>query len=335
MKNRATIRYILLSSLAFAAFSVQAGGELTVYSARQEQLIKPIFEAYEAATGVKVRFITDRDAALIERRAAEGANTPADVLITVDAGNLWLAKNRGVLAAIDSETLRQKIPAHLRDEEGHWFGVSLRARPIMRHATKVGANEIQRYEDLADPKWKGRLCLRTSKNVYNQSLVAMMLAELGPQRTEEVLRGWVANLAAPPHPNDTAVLEAIAAGQCDVGIANTYYLGRLIAKNPEFPVRVVWPNQADRGAHVNVSGVGMVKHAKHPEEAKRFIEWLTTPAAQEPFAAVNHEFPVVPGTPLSPIVARWGEFKASTTPLSKAGERQREAVELMDRVGWR
>jgi iron(III) transport system substrate-binding protein len=326
---------LCLAPLTLFGAPTHATDILTVYSARNEQLIEPIFTAFTQETGIAVRFTTDKDGALIERLKAEGENTPADVLITVDAGNLWLAKEMGVVQPVVSPTLTSKIPTHLRDSQGHWFGVSMRARVVMRHASKVGANEITRYEDLADPKWKGRLCLRTAKNVYNQSLVAMMIAELGEARAEQIVKGWVANLATPPLPNDTAVLQAIAQGVCDVGLANTYYLGRLVEKEPNFPVVPVWTNQEDRGVHVNVSGVAVTRHAKRPELAKKFLEWLTTDEAQKRFAELNHEFPVVAGVAVSPLVAKWGTFKSSETPLAKAGELQRAAVQLMDRVQWR
>ncbi len=330
-----TLVAVCLTPLALFVATTQASDTLTVYSARNEQLIEPIFKAFSQETGIAVRFTTDKDGALIERLKAEGENTPADVLITVDAGNLWLAKEMGVVQPVVSSTLTSKIPEHLRDSQGYWFGMSMRARAVMRHVSKVSANEISRYEDLADPKWKGRLCLRTAKNVYNQSLVAMMIAELGEARAEAVVKGWIANLATPPLPNDTAVLQAIAQRVCDVGIANTYYLGRLVEKEPNFPVVPVWTNQGDRGVHVNVSGVAITRHAKHPELAKRFLEWLTTYDAQKRFAELNHEYPVVDGVAISPVVAQWGSFKASKTPLAKAGELQRAAVQLMDRAQWR
>ncbi len=335
MHRRTFLTALTATLIAAPVSATHAAETLTVYTSRNEQLIQPVFDAFTKATGIAVRFTTDKDGALIERLKAEGENTPADLLITVDAGNLWLAKSSGVLQPLQSDIVTQKIPAHLRDADNHWFGVSLRARPVMRHVERVRAEEITRYEDLADPKWKGRLCLRTSKNVYNQSLVATMIADLGEAKTEAIVKGWVANLATLPFPNDTAVLKAIAEGVCDVGIANTYYLGRLVAETPQFPVVPVWTNQQERGVHVNVSGVGVTKHAKHPELAKRFIEWLVTPEAQKLFAELNHEYPVVEGTPVSPVVARWGTFQASQTPLSKAGEWQRAAVQLMDRAGWR
>ncbi|GAB6050060.1 extracellular solute-binding protein [Hydrogenophilus islandicus] len=334
---RRTFLAALVSSTLVMPLTAALAAEkrLTVYTSRNEQLIQPVFTAFTEETGIAVRFTTDKDGALIERLKAEGENTPADLLITVDAGNLWLAKEAGVLRPLESAVVTQRIPAHLRDAENHWFGVSLRARPVMRNIHRVAADEITRYEDLADPKWKGRLCLRTSKNVYNQSLVAMMIAELGEEKAEAIVKGWVANLATLPFPNDTAVIKAIAQGVCDVGIANTYYLGRLVEEQPNLPVWPVWTNQNDRGVHVNVSGVGVTRYAKEPELAKRFIEWLTTAEAQKRFAELNHEYPVVEGVAVSPVVASWGTFRQSTTPLEKAGALQRAAVQLMDRAGWR
>ena len=198
-----------------------ASDEIVVYTARKEHLVKPLFDAYTEKTGVNIKYITDKAAPLLARLQAEGKNSPADMLITVDAGNLWQAAEKGVLAPVKSEILEQNIPTHLRDPEGRWFGLSVRARTIVYATDRVKKNELSSYENLADPVWKGRLCLRTSKKVYNQSLVAMMIAEKGEKETESVVKGWVNNLAAAPFSNDTKVMEAIAAGQCDVGIVNS------------------------------------------------------------------------------------------------------------------
>ncbi|HSD60621.1 MAG TPA: extracellular solute-binding protein, partial [Burkholderiales bacterium] len=205
-----------------------ADQEVVVYSARIEQLIKPMFDAYTKETGIKVKFVTDKEGALRQRLKAEGANTPADILITVDAGNLWEAENEGLLQPVDSKVLAKNVPPHLKDPKNEWFGLSVRARTIVYNTQKVKPAELSTYEDLANPKWKGRLCLRTSKKVYNQSLVAMMIAEHGEAKTEQIVRGWVANLATSPFPDDTKAMEAVAAGQCDVTIVNTYYFGRLM-----------------------------------------------------------------------------------------------------------
>jgi len=312
-----------------------SAAEVVVYSARNEQLIKPLFDAYTAKTGVDVRFITDKEGPLLARLQAEGANTPADLLITVDAGNLWQAAEVGVLAPVDSPTLKANVPAHLRDPENRWFGLSIRARPVVYSTERVKPTEIVSYEDLADPKWKGRLCLRTSKKVYNQSLVAMMIARLGEAETARVVGGWVANLATEPFANDTQVIEAIDAGRCDVGIVNTYYYGRLAKDRPGVKVAIAWPNQASSGTHVNISGAGVTSHAKHPEEARQLLEWLSSADAQGLFAGLNLEYPVNPGVAPDPIVAAWGEFKADPANVAEAGRLQKQAVMLMDRVGYR
>ena len=312
-----------------------AAAEVVVYSARNEQLIKPLFDAYTKETGTSIRFITDKEGPLLARLKAEGANTPADMLLTVDAGNLWLAARDGVLAAVDSPVLKKNIPAHLRDPDNRWFGLSVRARTIVYSTARVKPADLSTYAALADARWKDRLCLRTSKKVYNQSLVAMMIAHLGVPETEKVVRGWVANFAAPPYSNDTQVMEAIIAGKCDVGIVNTYYFGRLKKENPDAPIALFWADAQTTGVHVNVSGAGITTHAKHRTDAVRFLEWLSSPAAQNLFADKNLEYPANPAVKADPLVASWGTFKQDQINLAEAGRRQAEAVKLMDRAGYR
>jgi iron(III) transport system substrate-binding protein len=328
--------WVLSVFLAVASFAgEQAQQEVVVYSARMEQLIKPVFDAYTQATGVKIKFITDREGPLMERLKAEGVNTPADLFITVDAGNLWQAAQQGLLRPIQSEILTAHIPDNLRDPRRQWFGLSVRARTIIYNTRKVKPSDLSTYEDLGNPKWKKRLCLRTSKKVYNQSLVAMMIAELGEAKTEKIVRSWVENLATDVFSDDTRMMESIAAGQCDVGIANTYYYGRLMEKNPGLPLGIFWPNQQDRGVHVNVSGAGITRYAKHPDAAVKLLEWLSSEQAQNLFADVNLEYPVNPKVKPHPRVAAWGSFKQDLVNVSKAGELQTEAVKLMDRVGYK
>jgi len=312
-----------------------AMNEVVVYSARNEQLIKPLFDAYTKETGVNIKFVTGKTGPLMQRLKSEGANTPADMLLTVDAGNLWQAANEGLLKPIHSKTLEQNIPAHLRSPDGQWFGLSVRARTIVYNPNNVKDGELATYEDLASPKWKGRLCLRTSKKVYNQSLVAMMIAEHGVKKTEEIVKGWVANLATRPFSNDTKMMQAIAAGQCDVGIANTYYYGRLLKKAPDTPLKLFWPNQDGNGVHVNISGAGVTKYAKHPKAAVALLEWMSSLQAQNLFADGNMEYPANDKVKPSAIVAAWGEFKANQINVVKAGELQVEAVKLMDRAGYK
>jgi len=309
--------------------------ELVVYSARNEQLIKPLFDRYQAERGVRIQFITDDAGPLIERLAAEGIHSPADVLITVDAGELWFAAERGLLRPMDPERLGANIPDQLRDPAHRWTGLSVRARTIVYATERVAPEELGTYQGLAEPQWRGRLCLRTSKKVYNQSLVAMLIAQHGEARTEEIVRGWVSNLATDVFSSDTLVMEAMAAGQCDVGIVNTYYFGRLLRDDPSLPLRLFWPDQADQGVHVNVSGAGVTAHAPHAEQAEAFIEWLTMPEAQAEFAAANLEYPANPAVAPDARVAAWGEFRASPMNVARAGELQADAVRLMDRAGYR
>jgi iron(III) transport system substrate-binding protein len=328
-------RLLAAALLTTGIAGTAAAEEVVVYSARNEQLIKPLFDAYTQATGVRVKFVTDKEGPLLQRLKAEGANTPADLLLTVDAGNLWQAANEGVLKPVDSKVLAANIPGYLRDPQNRWFGLSLRARTIVYNGARVKPAELGTYEDLAGPKWKGRLCLRTSKKVYNQSLVAMMMAEHGEARTEQIVRGWVANLATDVFPDDTRMMEAIAAGQCDVGIANTYYFGRLMEKNPKLPLALFWPNQAGSGVHVNISGAGVTRHARNEAGAVRLLEWLSSRNAQNLFADVNLEYPANPLVKPDPVVAAWGDFKKNPINVARAGELQAAAVKLMDRAGYK
>lgn len=313
----------------------RAPTELVVYSSRNEQLIKPMFDQYTKETGQAIRFVTDDAGPLIERLAAEGKNSPADILLTVDAGQLWQAAERGLLRPIESQAIATNIPEHLRDPQSRWFGLSVRARTIVYSTERVKPEDLSGYEDLANEKWRGRLCLRTSKSVYNQSLVAMMIAAHGEEKTEEIVRGWVANLATEPFANDTRLMEAIVAGQCDVGIVNSYYFGRLMREKPDQPIKLFWAQLAGDGVHVNVSGAGVTAAAPHPEEAQKFLEWLTQGEAQSMFANANLEYPANPNVAPDPLVAGWGTFRASSLNVAQAGELQSAAVRLMDRAGFR
>lgn len=330
---------LLFSSISLfsliSASAVNAADEVVVYSARAEQLIKPMFDAFTKDTGVPVKFITDKEGPLMERLKAEGANTPADVLLTVDAGNLWQAANEGLLKSVQSKVLDSNIPKHLKDPDNQWFGLSIRARTIVYNTKKLKPSELSTYEDLASAKWKDRLCLRTSKKVYNQSLVAMMIAEKGEPETERIVKGWVNNLATDVFPDDTKLMEAIAAGQCEVGIVNTYYYGRLMEKQPNLPLALFWPNQKTNGVHVNVSGAGVVKHAKNEKGAVQLLEWFSSEQGQKMFADLNMEYPVNPASKPDPLVASWGEFKQNLINVAKAGELQSAAVRLMDRARYK
>ena len=326
----------LLAAAALMALSnvAQAADEVVVYSSRIDELIKPVFDAYTAKTGTKVKFITDKEAPLMARIKAEGDNTPADLLLTVDGGNLWQAEQMGILQPLNSDVVKTNIPAQYRSSSDAWTGLSLRARTIVYSPERVQQSELSTYEALADENWEGRLCLRTSKKVYNQSLTATLIETHGAEKTEEIVKGWVNNLATDVFADDTALIQAVDAGQCDVGIVNTYYYGRLHAQQPDLKARLFWPNQQDRGVHVNLSGIGLTKHAPHPEAARKLVEWMTTPEAQSIFADINMEFPANPDVKPSAEVAAWGDFKADTIPVEVAGRRQAEALMLMDRAGW-
>ncbi len=326
----------ILAALALTtlAGTVQAADEVVVYSARIDELIKPVFDQYTAKTGVKVKFITDKEAPLLARLKAEGENTPADLLITVDAGNLWQAEQEGVLKPLQSKVIDANIPSQYRSSTGAWTGLSLRARTIVYSTERVKPAELSTYEALADQNWEGRLCLRSSKKVYNQSLTATLIETHGAAKAEQVVKGWVNNLATDPFADDTALIQAIDAGQCDVGIVNTYYYGRLHQQKPDLKAKLFWPNQADRGVHVNLAGAGVTKHAPHAEQAQQLLEWMTTEEAQGVFAGVNQEYPANPQVAPSKEVAAWGSFKADSIPVEVAGKRQAEAIRLMDRAGW-
>lgn len=325
---------LLLSFLAPLATAAEKGTEIVVYSARHEPLIKPLFDTYTKKTGVKVKFITGEAGALMQRLKAEGTRTPADVLLTVDAGNLWFAKREGLLQAVQSPVLEENIPAHLRDPDKQWFGLSVRARTIVYNTNKVKPADLSTYKALAEPQWKGRLCLRSSKKVYNQSLVAMLMAEYGEAETLNIVKGWVGNLAAPVYSDDEQILPAVAAGQCDVGIVNSYYYGRLMKKKPELPLALFWADQTAGGTHVNVSGAGVTRNAKHPEAAQALLEWLSSEEAQGLFANANLEYPANPKVAPDAAVAAWGTFKQNTGNLGQAGELQAKAIQLMDEAGY-
>ncbi len=312
---------------------------VTVYSARIEALLKPTLDEYTKQTGVKINLLTDSGGALTERLAAEGASTPADVLITVDVGNLWNVAERGLFQKVDSPALNANVPANFRDPGNRWWGLSERSRTIFYAADRVKPEQLSTYEDLADPKWKGKLCLRTSKQAYTQSLVAMLIAKHGVAKTETIVKGWVNNLAADVFTNDTSLLKALASGQCEVGIVNTYYYGRILDKEPNFgkQVKLFWANQGkdEGGAHVNLSGAGVTKHAKNPEGARKLLEWLSSANVQTAYTHGTFESPINPKAEVDPIVKAWGKFTPSPLNASDIGSKQAEAIKLLDRVGYR
>ena len=311
-----------------------AADEVVVYSARSQYGQEPAIDAFTRKTGIQVKSFGGNTSELFDRLKAEGDKTPADVLITVDAGNLWNAGRAGLLSRMDSPEIAANVPANLRDPEGRWTALTVRARTIMYNTTKVKPEELSTYEALADPKWKNRLCLRTSTYVYNQSFLATMIKRSGEARVEQVVKGWVAN--NPPLINgDTKILEAIAAGQCDVGLTNTYYLGRILAKDPAFPVAAFWANQQTTGTHINISGAGITANAKNRANAVKLLEFLTSPEAQQSFADSNFEYPANPQASVNPVIAKWGKFKQDDINVAAAGEFQAAATKLADRAGYK
>jgi len=310
------------------------GAEVNVYSSRSHYGSEPAMEAFTKRTGITIHTFGGGAQEVFERLQAEGERARADVLITVDAGNLWNAARHGLLARIDSPALVASVPAHLRDPEGRWFGLTLRARTIMYSTARVRPGELSTYEALGDPRWKNRLCLRTSNYIYNQSLLAAWIKRYGEPKVEQIVAGWVRNQAILIN-GDTKILEAIAAGQCDVGLANTYYLARLIHKDPGFPVAPFWADQQGAGTHVNISGAGVTAHAKNREQAVKLIEFLSSVEAQNLFADSNFEYPANPKVKPHAILLRWGPFKADDINIAAAGEFQAAATKLADRVGYK
>jgi iron(III) transport system substrate-binding protein len=332
--NRATRRTIAVAALLGSLASAAAANEVVVYSARSHYGQEPAIEAFTKKTGIQVKSHGGNSSELFDRLKAEGDKTPADVLITVDAGNLWNAAQAGLLAKIDSPETQANVPANLRDPGGRWVALTMRARTIMYNTRKVKPEQLSTYEALADPKWKNRICLRTSGYIYNQSFLATMIKRQGEPKVETVVRGWAANNPTLIN-GDTKILEAIAAGQCDVGVTNTYYLARILAKDPAFPVAPFFANQQGTGTHVNISGAGITAHAKNKANAVKLLEFLTSPEAQQMFADSNFEYPANPQAVVNPILARWGTFKQDDINVAAAGELQAAATKLADRAGYK
>jgi iron(III) transport system substrate-binding protein len=314
---------------------------VNLYSARHYNTDEALYSDFTKLTGIVVNRIDAEPDPLIERMKAEGANSPADVFLSVDAGRIEAARVAGLLQPIKSSVIEAAVPASLRDPEGHWFGFSTRARVIMYNKDKVKPGDITRYEDLADPQWKGRVLTRSSTAVYSQSLTGSVLAANGPDKTEAWCRGLVSNFARAPKGGDTDQIKGVAAGEGDLALANTYYLGKIIRQNkPEdaaliAKIGVIFPNQEDRGAHVNISGGGLTASSKNKENAIKFLEYLVSPAAQTYFAAGNDEYPVVTGLPAPASVAGFGTFKADQLNAAVFARNNAEGLKIMERAGWK
>ena len=332
-----TLRRIPVSALLLTWCAVAAAAQppLVLYSAQKEPFIRPMLDAFTAQTGIDVEVLSDQGPVLVERLAAEGTDSRADVLLTVDVGNLTNAVARDLLRPMDSSVLTANIPPALRDQEMRWVGLSRRGRALVYAPSRVDPAQLSTYAALAQPQWKGRLCLRTSKNVYNQSLVAWMLTMAEPDEVENTVRGWVENLATAPLPDDTMAIRAVATGDCDVAVVNMYYLARLKRDDAQYPAAVFWPDQDDGGSHINILGAGVTAASKQPQAAQRLLEWWSGEAAQALLASNNLEYPANLKVAPDPILAAFGPFQASDVPLAEIGQRQADAVRLMDRAGWR
>ena len=324
---------LVLVAVSVAAFSGGGDDAVVVYNGRSQYGDEKPFRAWEDQTGNELELRGGTAPELFERLRSEGEDTPADVLVTTDLANLWRAKEADLLEPVSSRRLEEQVPAELRDPDGAWWGLSVRIRTPMRSTERVPEDAIGSYEDLGDPRWKGELCLRTSNNEYNQSFVADRIAKDGEEATERMLRAWMDNDPTILG-SDVDVLEAIAAGRCDVGLTNHYYLGRILADKASFPVAPAFPDQDGRGAHANLSGAGVVKGSDQRADAISLIEHLTAPDAQSEIVA-NSELAANPDVPPAPHLRDWADVKLDPIDVADAGRLLPDAVEMMQRVGWR
>lgn len=343
--KRTASRHLGIFAAAFAVVTaltnVAISAEVNIYSYRKEALIKPQLEAFKKATGISYNLITGKAGGLMQRLKNEGLNSPADLLFTVDAGRLHRAIEMGLLQPVRSKILETRIPSRYRDPQGRWFGLGLRSRAIFYNVDKVRPAELSTYENLTNAKWKGRILIRSSGNIYNQSLLASLIQHHGARKAEAWARGMVANFARKPQGGDTDQLRALAAGEGDIAVANNYYFARLLASRKAkdlkvvSKIRVFWPNQKGRGAHINVSGAAVTKSAKNKANAIRLLEFLVSDTAQKIYASVGYEYPVRPGIDRGAVVTRMGQFKMDALSLDSLGRNNAEAVRIFDRVGWR
>ena len=334
------VRASLMASamVLVAGNAAWADGEVNIYSYRQPELIQPLLDAFAKETGIEANVLF-LDKGLVERMSAEGVNSPADVILTVDIGRLVEAKDGGVTQPLSDETINQHIPAQYRDPNGEWFGLTTRGRVVYASKDRVSETAIT-YEELADPKWKGKICMRDGQHSYNIGLFASMVAHHGEEYTENWLRGLKENLARKPDGNDRSQAKAIMSGECDIALGNTYYVGLMMTneKDPEekewaAATKVLFPNSEDRGTHVNISGMALAKHAPNKDNAVKLMEFLSSKEAQEIYAEQVFEYPVTPGAKVSEIVASFGKIKPDTLPLTDIAANRKKASELVDKVG--
>ena len=316
--------------------------EVNLYTARKEHLIRPLIDIFEKETGIKVNIVSAKTKVLIKKIIDQGETSPADLLITVDAGNLHKAKLKNITQEIKSEKLNGLVPKHLRDKEGHWYGLSIRSRVIMYNPETINAKDIMNYENLMDPTLKGRVCIRSSSNIYNQSLLASIIHHNGEQAAKKWAKGVVNNFSRQPKGNDRGQMTAVVLGKCDVTLANTYYLGKWISSKKDIErayakkIKVIFPNQDNRGSHINISGVFLTKNAKNRDNAIKLIEFLANDKAQEIYAKKNHEYPIRQDINISDIVRSWGyPFKMDTMNLTNLGELNDDAGKVFDIAKWK
>jgi iron(III) transport system substrate-binding protein len=315
--------------------------EINIYSERKEELIQPLLKKFTMDTGIPVNLVTGEGDILIKRLEIEGENSPADLLLTTDVARLYRAKTLGLLQPVSSPVLSEAIPGIYRDGDGYWFGLSLRARVIVYAKDRVDPGQLSSYEDLTDPRWKGRICVRSSSNAYNQSLVASMIAHNGTEATEKWVQDFVSNFARSPSGGDRDQIKAVAVGECDIALVNTYYLGGMLNSNIDAErqaaekVALYWSTLKDHGTHFNVSGAGVTKSSRHRDEAIELLEYMTGNEVQKWYANQNFEFPVKPGIEPGPTLQAWGDYLADPVRLDQLGQYHDAAVRLMDRAGWK
>lgn len=329
---------ILISALlVVVSVAASANEEVNVYSYRQPFLVEPLFQGFTDKTGIKVNVVFAKKG-LAERLKREGANSPADLVLTVDIGRLNELVEKDLVQAVDSSTLTDNIPAQYKDTSNLWFGLTTRTRSVYASKERVDLANIQRYEDLAGEKWKGRICTRSGKHPYNLALIASMIAHHGEAEAESWLRGVKTNLARKPQGNDRAQVKAIYEGICDVSLGNNYYLGKMLSDEEQTKwanaVHITFPNSNDRGTHVNISGVALTKSAPNKDSAIKLMEYLSNNEAQTLYAEENYEYPVNPAVKPSDLVASWGEFKADPLPLNEIASLRKAAAKLVDKVGF-
>ncbi|WP_156286162.1 Fe(3+) ABC transporter substrate-binding protein [Oceanivirga salmonicida] len=337
------MRKLLFTLLMFSVTNIFAAEFVTVYSSRHySDVDKILFEAFEKETGIKVKEVNMKEAnSLIKRIKEEGTATEADVLLTVGLGDLYNAKKAGILQEIKNETILSNIPKHLRDINNHWVSMTYRARVIVYNPATVNVNELSTYEDLANPKWKGRIVTRSSSSAYNQNLIAFMVAKNGEKETLKWAKGLVSNFARDPEGNDRAQAAYVMMGKADIAIMNTYYMGRMLTDKDPIKVeaahklKIFFPNANEGGTHINISGAGLVKNSKNVKNANKFIEFLTSETAQKILTSKNYEYPANPKIPVNPVIASWGSFKASAIPFEIIGENLEKATKISGDANWK